>query len=280
MPITAKTRLLGVMGWPVGHSRSPLMHAAAIAKAGIDYAYVAFPVRPENVVEAVRGLRALGFRGCNVTIPHKEAVVACIDELTPTAQRAGAVNTIVVEDDGRLVGHNTDVAGAMDAVQQETGAVAEGRHVLVLGGGGAARAAACGAAERRASKVTIVNRTVEKAQRIADEFAARFPETKFRATSEIRAHNLADVAIVLQVTSLGMKPGDPLPVDPALLPADCVALEAVYAPLETEWLKACRARGLRTVDGLAMLVAQGALSFEMWTGVPADRAAMRAAIAP
>lgn len=278
MTITAKTRLLGVMGWPVGHSRSPVMHAAAIAKAGLDYAYVAFPVRPERVGEAVLGLRALGFRGCNVTLPHKEAVVPFMDELTPIASRAGVVNTIIVEDDGRLIGHNTDVAGALDAVEQDTGVRAAGRHVVVLGGGGAARAAVCGAGERGASRVTIVNRTVEKVQRIAEEFRVRYPRTTFAVPAAVDADAVSDAAIVIQATSLGMKPGDALPMDPALLPRDAVALEAVYVPLETEWLKACRARGMRTVDGLAMLVAQGALSFEMWTNVSADRAAMRAAI--
>ena len=190
-PITGRTRLLGVMGWPVEHSRSPVMHAAAIRVTGI---------------------------------------------------------------------------------------AAEGRDVLVIGAGGAARAAACGAAQRHARRVLLLNRTRGKAEALAREFAPAFPQTDFSVLGELNPGALGPGAIILQMTSIGMKGEEQLPADPVGFPDGAVVLEAVYAPPETPFLRACRARGLRTVDGLAMLIAQGAQSFELWTGRPADRAAMRAAL--
>ncbi len=276
--INGETRLLGVMGWPVSHSRSPVMHAAAIQSAGLNYAYVPVSVHPDRVAEAVNGLRALGFRGCNVTIPHKTAIIPFMDELTPTAKGAGAVNTIVIEDDGRMVGDNTDVAGAYDAILAEKGANVEGGHVIVVGAGGAARACAWGGGDRGAARVTIVNRTVEKAVALAEEFGPVFPGTAYEAARTTTPELLANATVVLQMTSLGMKPGDSLPFDPQHLSPSAVVLEAVYAPLETELLAECRHRRISTVDGLSMLVAQGALSLEKWTGVEVDRLAMRTAL--
>jgi shikimate dehydrogenase len=269
--ITGRTRLLGVMGWPVEHSRSPAMHSAAIAAAGLDYAYVPLPVPPGRLHEAVRGLRALGFRGCNVTIPHKVAVAGMMDELTPAAKGIGAVNTILVQEpDGRLIGDNTDCEGAFDAIEDRLGVTPAGAE--------AAMACAWGAAARGARTVRLLNRTREKAEEIARSMAAQHPGCRFDVVGPDDRSAIAASNIVLQMTSLGMKPQDPLPLDPALLGPDAVVLEAVYSPLETAWLRACRERGLRAVDGLAMLVGQGALSFEKWTGARADRNAMVAAL--
>lgn len=275
--ITGTTRLLGVMGWPIAHTRSPRMHAAAIQAAGLDLAYVPLAVRPEALADAVRGLRALGFLGCNVTIPHKVEVARLCDDLTPAARGIGAVNTLILgADGGRLTGANTDTDGAFEAVEEETGVGVAGRSVLILGGGGTAQAVAWGAGARGAREVLLVNRTLDKAQRLADDMGAQHPATRFVAVAPDHARErVGDVAVAFQLTSLGMKPGDAFPFDPAALPPGCVVLEAVYSPLETAFLLACRARGLRVVDGLAMLVAQGARSFEMWTGVRADRAAMK-----
>ncbi|MCB2154957.1 shikimate dehydrogenase [bacterium] len=276
--ITGRTRLLGVMGWPVEHSRSPIMHAAAIQAAGLDYAYVPLAVAPEKLAEAVRGLAAMGFRGSNVTIPHKVAVAELMDELSPAARQIGAVNTIVVEPDGRLRGENTDAYGAFGAIKNQTGRSAQGRDVLVIGAGGAARAAACGAAERGAQRVILLNRTREKAEALAHDFAQSCPETEFAVIDQLAPGNLAPGAFILQMTSLGMKGDDPLPADPGTFPKDAVVLEAVYAPPVTPFLQACRANGLRTVDGLAMLVAQGARSLEIWTEATIDREVMREAL--
>lgn len=253
------------------------MHAAAIQAAALDLAYVPLAVRPEGLTEAVRGLRAMGFLGCNVTIPHKVEVARLCDDLTPAARGIGAVNTLVFgREDGHLLGANTDTDGAFEAVEEETGVDVAGRAVLILGGGGTAQAVAWGAGARGAREVLLVNRTLDKARRLADDMAAQHPATRFVALAPTDAPAMVgEVAVAFQLTSLGMKSGDALPLDPAVLPADCVVLEAVYSPLETPFLAACRGRGLRVVDGLAMLVAQGARSFEMWTGVRADRAAMK-----
>lgn len=276
--ITGKTRLLGVIGWPVEHTRSPGMQAAAIEAAEVDFTYVPLPVAPERVGEAVRGLRALGFRGVNVTVPHKQAVIPFLDTLSPTAQGIGAVNTIVVEEDGTLRGENTDADGALHALEEETGTNVRGASVAVIGAGGAGRAAAFGAAQRGAARVVLLNRTADRARVIAEDLRKVFPQTRVDVPEAPTRETLADCSIFLQMTSLGMKPGDALPLDPALMPAEAVGLEAVYAPLETPWRKGCQARGMRIVDGLAMLVAQGARSFELWTGRPADTAAMRRAL--
>lgn len=279
MTIRGTTRLLGVVGWPVRHSRSPQMHAAAIAAAGIDYAYVPMEVAPERLAEAVAGLRALGFAGCNATIPHKVGVLALADEATPAARAIGAANTLTFRVDGAIEAHNTDAEGAFDAL---AGAVPgfdlRGGTALVLGAGGTARAVAWGAAARGASRVLILNRTVEKARALARETAAHWPGVEIRAVDGPGDPAIAEARAVLQTTSLGMAPGDAMPLDPSLLGDGAAVLEAVYSPLETPFLAGCRARGLACVDGLAMLVAQGALSFERWTGCPADREAMRRAV--
>jgi shikimate dehydrogenase len=255
-----------------------MMHAAAIEAAGLDYAYVPLAVSPDRLAEAVRGLGALGFRGCNVTIPHKVAVAGLMDALTPAARGIGAVNTILLEEDGRLVGDNTDCEGAFDAIEDVTGVSPAGREVLVIGAGGAAMACAWGAAARGARVVRVLNRTRARAEEVVRAMAAQHPGCHFEVVACTDRERIAACGIVLQMTSLGMKPGDALPLDPETLDSDAVVLEAVYSPLVTPWLQRCRERGLRAVDGLAMLVGQGALAFERWTGVRADRRAMKAAI--
>ncbi len=283
--ISGKTALVGVMGWPVSHTLSPAMQNAALAEAGINAAYVALPVEPARLADAVAGLRALGFMGCNVTIPHKVGVAALMDELTTEARTIGAVNTIRVEPDGRLTGHNTDCLGATRAMEQD-GTPLAGRTVLILGAGGAGRGVAVGAALAGATRVILLNRSREKAEELARELSAA---TTLPAGVEWipgglpQAHEAdglpwAEIGAVFQMTSLGMKPGEPLPADVAFLRPDCHVLEAVYSPLETDFLRAARAKGLRTTDGLAMLLEQGAIAFEFWFGRAPSRATMRRAL--
>lgn len=276
--ITGKTKLLGVIGWPVEHTRSPGMQAAAIESAGLNYTYVPLAVHPDRVGEAVHGLRALGFRGVNVTIPHKQAVIPFLDELSPVARAIGAVNTITVESDGRIVGDNTDADGALIALEEETGISVQGAEVAVIGAGGAGRAAAFGAAARGAARLVLLNRSRERAQEVAGDIRRAFPKATVEVPASAGEAGLERCRVFLQMTSLGMKEGDPLPLDPQLVPPEAVGLEAVYAPLETPWRQACLERGCRIVDGLAMLVGQGARAFEIWTGKPADRDAMRKAL--
>lgn len=280
--IGGTTRLVGLIGWPVAHSKSPLMQNAALAAAGIDAAYVPLPVAPEQVGDAVIGLRALGFRGVNVTIPHKMAVLPFLDSLTPEAEVVGAVNTIRVEGDGSLTGHNTDCLGAVRAVEQDGTPVA-GRHVVVLGAGGAGRGVAAGVALAGAAAVTVLNRTVDKAQRLVEELGGRLRplgvSPRWSAGSpDGSTIDWSTVDIVMQMTSIGMEDNPGVPVDPSLLHPEIHLLEAVYAPAETDFLRACRAKGLRTSDGLSMLLEQGAAAFEFWFDIPPDRDVMRAAL--
>lgn len=278
--IGGSTRMLGVIGWPVAHTRSPAMQSAAAAAAGVDAAYVPLPVHPDLVGDAVRGLRALGFAGVNVTIPHKPAVIPFLDELSDEARGIGAVNSIVVREDGRLCGHNTDAPAVYSILRRRFGFDPAGRTVLVLGAGGAARASAWKAAHLGAACVVIANRTLEKGETLAADIRRQFPATEVLALSPSSlAGHAPPPDAVLQMTSLGMKPDDPLPIAPALLPPGAIALDGVYAPVNTAFLGAARERGLQAADGLEMLVEQGALAFELWTGSPADRNAMRAALA-
>jgi len=277
--IKGTTRLLGVMGWPVKHSKSPQMHAAAIAGTGLDLAYVALPVDPAKVGDAVRGLPALGFLGANVTIPHKQAVMEHLDEILPAAEGIGAVNTIIVDQEsGKLSGTNTDADGAWEALLEETNTNAKGKNVVVLGAGGAGRAVAWGAGARKAKRVLIVNRTRSKAEDLAADMQRQHPKTEFVAVCADDQDAFATTDIVMQTTSLGMKDGDALPLDPKFLPESAVGLEAVYAPEMTAWRAGCIERGMTIIDGFSMLVGQGAKAFEIWTRIKPDSAAMKKAI--
>lgn len=282
MNLTGRTRLVGVMGWPVSHSRSPAMHNAALQAAGLDVVYVPLPVDPANIGEAVRGLRALGFRGSNVTIPHKQTVIEYLDRLTDEAKVIGAVNTIRVEADGSMTGHNTDCYGAVGALRQDGGEVA-GRTVVILGAGGAGRAVAAGCAFAGARRVVLLNRTVERAREVVAELRAKLPDRCEWLAGGLGKDALpesiwAEVSAVFQTTSVGMNDFGEIPLDANVLPSGCHVLESVYSPLNTPFLLQCRARGLRITDGLAMLLEQGALSFEFWFGIAPDRRAMRRAL--
>lgn len=271
---TAQTQLLALIGHPVEHSRSPAIHGAALRALGIDAAYLAFAVPEERLGAAIAGLRALGARGINVTIPHKRSVIAHLDAIDADARAIGAVNTIV-RDAERLVGTNTDAMGLVRSLH-DAGCDPLGTSALVLGSGGAARAAVVGLTRAGASTVTIAARRLARAEELAAELGG--------ATS-IRATDLASVRgdgidLVVQATSATMA-GDAeafaraLPID--ALPDHATVIDLVYAPLETTVLRLARARGLRGVDGLGMLLHQAALSLERWLGVSAPIDVMRAA---
>lgn len=248
-----ETALFGVIGHPIGHSLSPLMHNAALDHAGVDAVYLAFDVT--DLAGALAGVRALSIRGLSVTIPHKEAVMAHLDVLDPLAERIGAVNTIDNRD-GRLTGYNTDAAGALAAL---SGVVdIAGVDVAVLGAGGAARA--IGFAVREAGgRVTILNRSREKGERLAEDIGAAF-----RPLAEFRGRRRG---VVINTTSVGMHPhADEIPVPEKELAEGMVVMDIVYNPLRTRLLASAESRGCRTIDGLAMFVRQGAAQFELWTG--------------
>ncbi len=268
--IDSHTQLVGVLGYPVRHSLSPRMHNRAFAELGLNWVYLAFEVAPNALPNAIAGMRGLGIRGLNLTIPHKEAVRPLIDGLTPTAQAIGAVNTLYW-DDGRLIGDNTDAGGFLRALEHE-GIEPRGIRVLVLGAGGSARAVVY-ALHSQGCEVVIANRTVERAQQLASEFGAY---AVVPMNAESLAPILAEVQGVVNCTSLGMTPNeDTMPDVPIeLLPDSAWVCDLVYRPLQTRLLQTASAQGLKTVGGLGMLVYQGALAFERWTGQPAPVEAM------
>jgi shikimate dehydrogenase len=264
MTISGKAKLAGVIGWPVGHSRSPLLHNHWLARHGIDGAYVPLAVAPENLEAAIRALPKLGFAGANLTLPHKEKALALVDRATPRAWRIGAVNTLVVEADGQVVGDSTDGMGFIANLKQECpGWSAEAGPAVVLGAGGAAAAVAFALLDEGAPEIRIVNRSPDKAQSLAERLggSARVIDWNERARASEGA------ALLVNATSLGMT-GQPA-LDLALDRLDPRALvtDIVYAPLETELLRAARQRGNPTVDGLGMLIHQARPGFAAWFGV-------------
>ena len=277
--ILGDTRVVGVIGWPVEHSVSPPMHNAAFRKLALPWCYVPLPVRPELVREALLGARALGIAGLNVTVPHKQAVHALVDELTPAAQVIGAVNTVSFQDD-RIIGHNTDAGGFLRALD-EAGFAPAGCSAVVLGSGGAARAVVY-ALGSVGAQVAILNRTTQRALDLAREFAPSFPQAQITgdalcvATLERCA---ASAQLVVNTTPLGMWPkveSSPWPEELSF-PASAFYYDLVYNPRETKLVRQARAAGGRASDGLGMLVHQGAEAFERWTGQEAPVDVMYAA---
>ncbi|MEK9952195.1 MAG: shikimate dehydrogenase [Curvibacter sp.] len=256
--------LAGVVGWPVAHSRSPAIHGHWIRHYGLNGNYVLLPVQPEHLGDAVRGLRALGFAGCNLTIPHKVAALALVDRVDPLATRIGAINTLVVEQDGTLAGYNTDAYGYIQSLlDAQPDWRADTGPVTVLGAGGAARAILVALAERGAQEIRLCNRSLDKAQALATEFGAPIRAIPW----EQRAEALDGCALLVNTTSLGMKGQAPLEISLERLPRHALVSDIIYVPLETPLLAAARARGHVVVDGLGMLLNQARPAFEHWFGV-------------
>lgn len=255
--ITGKARVAGVFGWPAGHSRSPQLHTHWLERHGIDGAYVPLPVPPEQFEAALRGVMAAGFRGANVTIPHKEAAFALCDERDGFATRAGAVNTLVFEA-GRIIGSNTDGFGFMENLRAHAPGWRLGPAVL-LGAGGAARAIAVALLDAGVPEVVVVNRTAERAEELAAALGGAV-----RAAAE---PPLAGAALLVNTTSLGMQGQPPLEIDLSPLPSHAIVADAVYVPRETPLLRAARALGLVAVPGLGMLLHQARPGFRLWFGV-------------
>jgi shikimate dehydrogenase len=251
--IDASTRVYGVMGDPVGHSLSPVMHNAAFRRTGYHGVYLAFHVT--DLDGAVKGIRALNIHGVSVTLPHKVAVMDLLDEVEPAARRIGAVNTIVNET-GRLCDFNSDSPGAMAALMEKT--PIDGKRVAVIGAGGAARALAYGI-KAHGGHLTIVNRSRDRGCRLADEMADDFCLlTEFSG---------GGIDILVNTTSVGMRPqSDRMPASSAALRPGMTVMDIVYNPLETMLLKTAREKGCTLVDGLSMFIHQGAIQFERWTG--------------
>ena len=259
MILSGKARLAGVMGWPVGHSRSPRLHGYWLDHYGIDGAYVPLAVPPERVVEAIRALPALGFRGANVTVPHKEAALRAVDRADPVACRIGAVNTLVVGDDGSIEGRNTDAYGFLTNLREGAPAWRPAAGpALVLGAGGAARAVAAALADAGVPEIRLHNRTISKAETVATDIGGPVTVTTIP--------DLNGIALLVNTTTLGMTGQPALELDLSRLPPDAVVTDIVYTPLVTPLLTTARSRGNPTVDGLGMLLHQAVPGFEAWFG--------------
>jgi len=283
--LSAHTRLRGVAGWPGHHSLSPRMQNAALCAAALDYVYLAFPISPESFEQAVRGLAAAGMVGLNCTVPHKHAAMMLCDEVSEEARLVGAVNTLFFRENGTIYGTNTDVEGYVETLRRDGEFDFSGKKVVQLGAGGAGRGMALGAIRSGVAELILVNRTIEKAEALATDLRCLFPEAHIQvlgqeAESEVvlRGH-LESADLVANATSLGLRETDPMPCDPVCLPAGGLVFDAAYtAQRSTAWLRRAADRGCRTLDGLGMLVRQGAASFRPWTGVEPDLKVMFAAL--
>jgi shikimate dehydrogenase len=269
--ITGSTRVVGIIGDPVAHTRSPAIHNAAFAALELDYAFVAFPVRAGAGYDAVRAARTLGLAGLNVTMPHKDDAARACDELTPAAAALGAVNTVVLRSDGSLLGASTDGEGLVRALADDDVAPA-GRRVLVLGAGGAARAIVQALGAHGASVAVAARRLPA-----ATAAAALAPDAHAVALADVDAW-VPDADVVVNATPLGMK-GEPAPFTTDALHPGQLVVDTVYHPPETPLVGAARARGARATNGLGMLVHQAALAFELWTGRAAPLEVMQRAAA-
>lgn len=275
--ITGKTAIYGIFGFPVEHTFSPAMHNAAFVRTGLDACYVPFAVRPERLGDAFRAIVPLGLRGLNITVPHKERVIPFLDDVAEDAKLIGAVNTVQVRD-GKLIGHNTDGRGFIRSLRQETSVRPRGASVLIIGAGGAARAVGFNLAREGAREIFFHDSDAAKAGGLAEDISARTG----CATAAVDAGDLSRaasaVSIVINATPLGLKPKDPLPLPKDALRGSHLVCDLVYNPPATALLKAARAKGAVTLPGLGMLLYQGVLAFELWTGRKAPVEIMKTAL--
>ena len=280
METTGQTKVVGVIGDPVKHSCSPPMHNAAFREMAMDYVYVPFWVKPENLAAAVAGFKSIDVAGINITLPHKKEALLLMDSVSKEAELIGAVNTMVFKD-GMVEGHNTDARGFIASLQEEGIDDVKGMNVVVLGAGGGAQAVVVGLALAGADRIIIVNRTQEKAVQLAENVGGK---TEVEVEGISLNHKglpeyLSESDLLVSTITAGMDRSIPLVIDPDWLHQDLVVCDIVYAPPETNLLKAAAERGLRTVGGMGMLVHQGAISFHLWTGKQPPVRTMRRALA-
>ena len=273
-----QSKLVGLIGWPIEHSLSPVMHEAAFSALGLDWRYLAMPVRPGGINDAIDGLVALGFRGANVTIPYKQAVLPLLDDLSQEARQIGAVNTIVIEGGGRTIGHNTDFGGFIASLR-DGGFNPSGKTAIIAGAGGGARAVVHALLAAGVEKVTVLSRTRARAQELMRSFGdSRVHTGKLDQEQIIEGARSAN--LLVNATPVGMWPnvGGSIWPDGAGIPAHLTVLDLVYNPLETRLLQLAKESGAQAISGIEMLIHQGAAAFELWTGMSAPIDAMRRAL--
>lgn len=279
--IDGRTKITGIFGDPVAHTLSPAMHNAGFAALGLNFIYVPFHVSREALPAAVAGIKALGLAGVNITVPHKEAVLALLDEVVEEARLIGAVNT-VVNRGGSLVGYNTDAIGFLRALQ-EAGFDPAGRAAVVIGAGGAARAVVVALARAGVREITIFNRTLSRAAALAELVRAEGVAAAALSWADLASAGkkvVAAAALVVQTTSLGMHPNEAEfpPVPPEAFGPGQLVVDLIYSPPETRFLRLAAAAGATTQNGIPMLLHQGVAAFELWTGREAPVGVMRAAL--
>ena len=264
--ITAHTKILCIIGYPVGHSMSPIMHNAQINELGLDFVYVAFEVHPDNLEKAVQGFRALDIKGINVTIPHKETIIKYLDEIDPISEKMGAINTIKNED-GYLKAKNTDAAGAKKSLV-DAGFTIEGKNIVFVGSGGAARSIAY-ILSKDAKKVVLTDIIEERAVTVAKEISKNMGanvEGKL-ASDKVLADEIKHADLLINATPIGMYPKEGIsPISKDLLHQELFVFDVIYNPMETQLMKEAAEIGCKTLSGLDMLINQGVIAFEWWTG--------------
>ena len=277
MIIKGSTTVLGIFGCPIEHSLSPLMQNAAIKELDLDMIYVPWEVKPGALKKALDGVRAMGIKGINLTIPHKEEALKYLDKISDEVRIIGAANT-VVNNNGILTGHNTDGRGLLLSLKENHSFSPSGKRVLIIGAGGAGRGVAASLALSGASEIMITNRTVERALALAKELSGKISTVSFLAAgldSDKIINFLAKADILINASSAGMSGENNLDLPLTLLPPAAIVADIVYKPLETALLSKARKLGLKTEDGLGMLACQGAMGFELWTGSSAPTAIMK-----
>ena len=279
--ITGSTGVYGIIGYPIGHSLSPMMQNAAFEQLGLDCIFVPFAVHPDGLGQAVEGLRSLGVVGFNVTVPHKAAIIPFLDEISPEALLAGAVNTVKLND-GRLIGYNTDGIGLLASLRDDLGFVPEGKTVLILGAGGAAMGGAAALCNAAVSEVFIANRTIGRAKALASKLSGVFPHITVSAigleTGELAA-NASRADLCINTTSVGLGGGT---LDYSFLQymdKAAVVYDMVYNPPKTVFLTEAERCGMRIANGLGMLAAQGEAAFQIWTGMQSPSGLMKSRLA-
>ncbi len=259
-----KTRIAGVIGWPINQSKSPKVHNYWLKKYEIDGIYHALSVTPDRLSQALGGISALGYKGVNLTIPHKVEAMALCDHIDDTAKKIGAINTVTIGEDGSLSGTNSDAYGFIENLNNNSSWSASSGPAVILGAGGAARAVAVALSEAGVGQIRIINRTIERAKTLINDTRI---ENAVTESWEHRHEALEGAGLLVNSTNLGMAGCEPLDINLSMLPRSAVVNDIVYAPLNTELLETSKKRGNQTVDGLGMLLYQAKVGFHLWFGV-------------
>lgn len=278
MRISGTTDLYGIFGSPVKHTFSPGMHNRAFERLGIDACYVPFPVAPEHLGDAIRAISVLGLKGLNITVPHKENVIPFLDGVSEEAGLIGAVNTIEIRD-GRMIGHNTDGRGFLRSLKVDARFHPRGRRFFIAGSGGAARAVGFSLALAGAERIRFFDLDARKAEALARDISARTGGSAEHISASSVAEAARDAHCVVNATPLGLRPSDPLSVPGEALSKHHLVCDLVYNPPVTPLLRAARAAGARRLGGIGMLLYQGVIAFEIWTGKKAPVDVMKRALA-